>query len=289
MSSRHIKVLFSILGIVTVVGGIFFSLRASGEEDVSFRNNEASFAEVPSPASSTPLSVIAATSSPMKIPILVYHIVRPAYPTDSRAVRALAQTPEVFDAQMQYLAEAGYHVIPFRLFEDHLLKNAPLPSNPIVLTFDDGWSDQFTYAFPILEKYHYTATFFIFTNPIGHHGFLTWEDLQKLLAAGMTIGSHTLSHPFLTKITNPAILWNEIDGSKQILEKKLGITVREFAYPFGQYNATTTALLKQAGYVVARGDYVMRGNVQSADNLYALSALNAPTSLELFKRTFPAH
>ncbi len=271
-----------------LAGGVFlFAHNRAEPSDAFFQNHEAFYAEVSTstaPALSNPASPTVASTS---VPILVYHIVRPSYPTDSRAVTALAHTPEVFDAQMKYLADAGYHVVSFADLERHFADGAPLPKNPIIISFDDGWSDQFTYAFPILKKYHYTATFFVFTNPIGRRGFVSWSDLREMRDAGMTIGSHSKSHPFLTKITDPAVLWSEIDGSKQTLEKNLGVTVNEFAYPFGQYNTDIVALVKKAGYASARGDYY-RGAGQSLDRLYGLSALNAPTTTELFARRFPA-
>jgi|CXWL01.1.fsa_nt_gi peptidoglycan/xylan/chitin deacetylase (PgdA/CDA1 family) len=287
MHSRRVKITLILIGIATIIGGAFFFSRASAETMwAKFRNSQVFYAEIPQRAPQ-PASAIATPVTNMKIPILVYHIVRPSYPTDSKGVRALAQTPEVFDAQMQYLADAGYHVISFTALEKYYLEDAPLPTRPIVISFDDGWSDQFKYAFPILQKHHYTATFFVFTNPIGRRGFLSWDNLQTLVAAGMTIGSHTLSHPFLNKVTDPNILWSEINASKNVLEKNLGITITEFAYPFGQYNASTTELVKRAGYSSARGDYVMQGAKQTVEQLYTLSALNAPTTLELFVRTFP--
>ncbi|OYV26086.1 MAG: hypothetical protein B7W98_03375, partial [Parcubacteria group bacterium 20-58-5] len=238
--------------------------------------NETLYAELPIHATQTVPPATASTTE-VALPILVYHIVRPSYPSDSAAVRALAQTPEVFDAQMQYLKDAGYHVVSFGALENYFRDGTPLPAKPVIISFDDGWGDQFNYAFPILEKYQYTATFFVFTNPIGKGGFMTWDDLRTLVKAGMTIGSHSRSHPYLTKITDPAVLWNEIDGSKKLLEQNLGITVNEFAYPFGQYNATTTALVRQAGYRSARGDFYT--GKQFSNRLYMLSALNAPTTL----------
>ncbi len=279
--SRRTTIFLIILLIVS--SAIVFFTRWSSFEAAKtmFRNNQALYAEVPivSP------SVMAASTAKGNVPILVYHIVRPSSPTDSRGVIALAQTPAVFDAQMKYLKEAGYEVISFATLENSLQKGTPLPPHPILISFDDGWSDQFTYAFPILEKYKYPATFFVFTNPIGSRGFLTWDDLRTMRDAGMTIGSHTRSHPFLTKITDPAILWNEIDGSKQRLEENLGITVTEFAYPFGQYNATTTAAVEKAGYKIARGDYLEKG--KPVGPLYEVGALNAPTTTALFMQKFP--
>lgn len=221
----------------------------------------------------------------LDLPILVYHIVRPSYPNDSAAVRALALTPETFDAELHYLKTNNYHVITFADLEDHYAADKSLPEKPIILSFDDGWKNQFVYALPILEKYRYPATFFVFTNKINHRNFLSWDNLKEMRAAGMTIGAHTRSHPYLTRIINPTDLWEEINGSKQILEKQLATPINEFAYPFGQYNTAVRDLVKKAGYRSARGDY--ESGSQTKDRLYELSALNAPTTMTLFEKRFP--
>lgn len=287
LSSRHSKIALTIVGILISVGGFFSISQVSfGAVGTTFLNSEAFYAEMPSPMSKLTLSII--STKAVRVPILVYHIVRPSYPTDSPQVLALAQTPEVFDAQMKYLSDANYQVISFAMLENYLNKGIPLPENPVIISFDDGWSDQYTYAFPILQKYNYTATFFVFTNPINTRGFLTWDNLRTLVTSGMTIAAHSRSHPFLNKITNPAILWNEIDGSKKSLEKNLGITVHEFAYPFGQYNATSTAMVRKAGFTSARGDYVRKDGLQSEELLYELNAFNVPTTIELFMKKMKA-
>ncbi len=287
--SARASALLAVIG-VAIVGGVFLSTRNGDEAaEVRIQNTQSLFTEASSTTAGVDTADTATSSVDISVPILVYHIVRPSYPSDSRAVRALAHTPQVFDAEMKYLGDAGYHITTFAALESYLEHGTPLPSNPVILSFDDGWSDQFTYAFPILEKYHYTAEFFVFTNPIGHRGFLTWDNLRTMLKAGMVIGDHTRSHPFLTKIADPAQLWNEIDGSKLLIEKTLGITVNEFAYPFGQHNATTTALVEKAGYKAARGDYLKRGGTASLATLYALGALNAPTTTTAFMLRFPRH
>lgn len=276
---------------LTAATGIFLLSDERAEPTTSlFFNDEAFYAEVPAVSLQFMPNTASSTSSAgkLKLPILVYHIVRPSYPSDSRAVRAIAHTPEVFDAQMEYLHDAGYHVVSFHELESHFKNGIPLPDKPIIISFDDGWDDQFTYAFPVLEKYKYTATFFVFTNPIGTKGFMTWDELRAMQKAGMTIASHSRSHPYLTRITDPKALRNEISGSKQVLESRLGITVREFAYPFGQYNAAVMAAVTDAGYLSARGDRYYRGE-QAANRLYELDALNAPTTMALFERMFPAH
>lgn len=283
---RHKRIFFSILGASAFLCLTFLFLHKSiSSEFSSFRNNEVRYAEVSTTSLPEPSFGTTSSATSGIVPLVVYHIVRPAYPDDSEAVKGLAQTPELFDAQMKYLGEAGYHVVSFGALEEHLTHGTPLPKKPIVISFDDGWQDQFIYAFPILKKYNYTATFFVFTNSIGRRGFLTWNNLRTLRDAHMTIGSHTLSHPFLTAISDPAILWNEIVESKKKLERHLGIVVREFAYPFGYYNPEIVAMVKKAGYSSARGD--RKSKEQSVEQLFTLGAQNAPTSLQLFIRAFP--
>lgn len=247
-------------------------------------SDQASYAEIATTSRQTTSSDKPYTDK-LDLPILVYHVVRPSYPDDSTEVRAIAQTPEVFDAQMAYLKENGYHIVTFRDLETYYELKKPLPQNPIILSFDDGWKDQFTYAFPVLKKYGYLATFFIFTNSIDHKNFLSLKQLHELLASGMTIGAHSRTHPYLTAINDKEELWREINGSKETLEVLLGVPIHEFAYPFGRYDDTIVAMAKKAGYRSARGDYFT--GVQSSDRLFELSAINAPTTLELFSKKFP--
>ncbi len=242
------------------------------------------FAEI-STTSTQGLPTAASSTAKLSLPILVYHIVRPSYPSDDAAVRRIAVTPQTFDEEMSYLGNAGYHIVSFNDLEDHFRNGTPLPPHPVILSFDDGWSDQFTYAFPILTAHRYTATFFVFTNAVGGQGFLSWDELKSLVAAGMTIGSHSESHPFLTHVVSTDALWNEIDGSKQILERRLGISVNEFAYPFGAYDPAVITMVQRAGYRSARGDFF--SGDQEGDRLYALSAMNAPTTTASFEQRFP--
>ena len=114
-------------------------------------NDQASYAEE-STTSAQGMPPVATSTAHIDLPVIVYHIVRPRYKNDSAAVRAFELTPETFDAEMDHLKTAGYHVVHFSDLEHYFQNSAPLPSNPVILSFDDGWSDQFTYAFPILEK-----------------------------------------------------------------------------------------------------------------------------------------
>lgn len=272
--------------IVVVIGVVFWQIKKGfvPDEPRASGLNESTYVELPSLA--TPPTFAATSSASARLPVLVYHIVRPSYSSDSAGVRAIALTPQTFDAELAHLKEAGYHVVGFGDLETYFASSTPLPAKPVILSFDDGWRDQFEYAFPILKKYRDTATFFVFTNAIGHKGFVTWGDLRTLVAAGMTIGDHSRSHPYLTRITDPNRLTDEIDGSKLLLEKELGAPITAFAYPFGQYNSAIVAFVKKAGFTIARGDY-WSGNLQVLNRLYELSAMNAPTTTERFDVQFP--
>lgn len=174
-------------------------------------------------------SLSAGKRATIEVPILVYHHIRQFIPIGSRAERRLTVTVETFDTQMKYLHDNGYHVITLKALTDRLQEVHELPEKPVVISFDDGWEDQFLYALPSLEKYHYSATFFVVTNFVGSPGFLSRSQLQKMLIEGMAIGSHSRSHPRLDRINNPNILRDQIYTSKQILESQLGAAVDEFA------------------------------------------------------------
>lgn len=231
-------------------------------------------------------SIAIATAAPVQVPILVYHIVRPAYPSDSAELKKYRVTPELFNAELAHLRNAGYHVIGFQQLEAHFASSTPLPSKPVVLTLDDAWEDQYQYAFPILEQRHDTATFFVFTNAINSRGFLSLSDLKTMVAAGMSVGDHSKSHPYFAHLTATSSLVSQIVKTKHELEQQLGVPVIAFAYPFGQYNAQVLTYIKKAGFLFGRGDG-WHGDTISLSDRYTLSALNAPTTLSEFDQRFP--
>ena len=235
---------------------------------------DAPAAEAPAPAPDRP--------KPTKVAILVYHHIRPSIPDGSRGLKRMTVTVETFDQQMKYLQDNGYHLITFAALSDAVDHGSELPSQPVIVTFDDGWEDQFANALPTLEKYRVPATFFIITNYIGYRSFLSWPQWQALLDKGMTIGSHTRSHPRLGRIVDPEALWREIAGSKQVLEANLEVSVRDFAYPYGSYNDATEAMVGWAGYKTARA--CCSGVAGTLGNVYALKAIMAPNDLASFAK-----
>jgi peptidoglycan/xylan/chitin deacetylase (PgdA/CDA1 family) len=218
----------------------------------------------------------------LTVPVLVYHSVRPLYDDMTEEVKQFTVSPETFEKELQYLKDQKYSVISFNDLVEAIEGKRMLPVNPVVITLDDGWKNQYQYAFPLLRRYAMPATFFIFTNAIGHDKYLTWDDVKELSRSGMTIGSHSRSHPFLQKITDEEKLDYEIVESKSIIEKKIGKRVDLFAYPFGGYTDKLANKIKSAGYKAARrfsgGVYV------SGDSLFSVKGLYATENFKDFKK-----
>jgi peptidoglycan/xylan/chitin deacetylase (PgdA/CDA1 family) len=214
------------------------------------------------------------------IPVLVYHIVRSKNPSATGASKhklsdKFSVDEDVFDAQMNLLKEEGYVPLTIR---DALRRKASstLPLQPVVITFDDGWRSQYDIALPILKRYNFPATFYIYTGVIGSPLFMTWQDLEDLLNQHMEIGGHTKHHPRLTKI-NPRRYKEELLESKQTLEKRLHISVTDFAYPYGEYNDQVIKELKTYGYTSGRTS--KKGITGSFDDPYQIEVLYVPNSL----------
>ncbi len=218
---------------------------------------------------------------PVKVPIVIYHSVRPYTKGESKEQDLFDITPELLAEQLSYLKLQGFTTISFEMLADYFDTGKPLPVKPIILSFDDAWENQYTYAFPLLVKQKMTGTFFVFTNSLNRGTHLRWDDVRTMRKAGMEIGSHTKFHPFLDDIKSPTLLANEIEGSKIILEESVGTTTA-FAYPFGEHGTTTVNEVKHAGYRVARA--IRGGNVQSIEDRYTLRGFLVSDSLAEFKR-----
>jgi len=244
-------------------------------------------AVLPEPASSASLRYL-------RVPILIYHSIAPYTAVMSPLVRRYTVPPESLDQQLRYLHQNGYTVIPFESLVDAMTSaSATLPAKPVVLTFDDGWEDAFREAFPLLLKYNDTATFFVFTNGIGTRDFMTWPQLAAMQAAGMEIESHSVSHPYLSAITDKIDLWKEIEGSREIIASHLGREPEIFAYPFGTYKELDIAILKAAGYRAARTDFGITPEPPLpptiTDELYRLPGVQVTDDFARFVSDLKAH
>ena len=180
--------------------------------------------------------------------VLEYHSIgsHPDWP------QGMVIAPATFEKHLQYLKQEGYHMVTVAELAERLTTGKPMEKY-IALSFDDGYTDNYTEAFPLLKKYGARATFSVINSKIGGKIYMTAPQIQEMERAGMEIASHTFSHNRLEDIDPMYLDW-EIGTSKYDLEKRLlpkDKTVKTLAYPCGSYNAETIAKLKQFGYKAA--------------------------------------
>ena len=181
---------------------------------------------------------------------------------------SLSVLPKDFDAQMAYLKENGYTTIAPGELYDSLANGTELPEKPVLITFDDGYEDNYQNAYPILKKYGFKATIFVITGFLDKQkNYLTWQQAQEMEQDGISIESHTVNHKSMTELTDDQ-LRDELVNSKKEIEKRLDKKVDFVAYPTGTYNLHIANLVKEAGYKAAFT--IKYGNVDKASNVYAL-------------------
>ncbi len=188
-----------------------------------------------------------------QIPILCYHRF------GNGCASPLCMPAEIFQRQMQYLKDHRYHVIgPDELLE-FLEYRRPLPRKSVMITIDDGYRSVYNTAYPILKKFGYPATLFVYTDYVGvSRKAITWKQLRELKDNGFTIGSHTVAHSDLSKKGDSESeadyrrrLQGELVKSKEIIDRKLGQDTYFFAYPFGRANVQAVEMTRRAGYKMA--------------------------------------
>lgn len=220
----------------------------------------------------------------LRVPILVYHNVQPAVDATRIHKAELTMRPAIFAEQMQYLKDHGIAVVSLGDLVDALQGRKKIAQPSVVLTFDDGRANQFEYAFPVLKRFGYTATFFPFTHAIGANPrYVTWDQLKAMQSAGMTIGSHTYLHARLDKVRDPSIMDREVRGSRETLRQHLNAPVRFLAYPFGAMSKASDSAVVAAGYTAARA--FVGGPWNSPKLLMRLHAVPMTENMRAFERT----
>ncbi|KAF0221838.1 MAG: polysaccharide [Geobacteraceae bacterium] len=195
----------------------------------------------------------------LRVPILMYHSI--AEPSDARE-RSICLPLSEFERQMEFLREDEYTPVSLDLLAEVAAGKGVLPFRPVVITFDDGYADNFAAAFPILQRCGFPATVFLVTGCVGgtnawdvacggpERWLLTWDNVAEMLRGGVTFGSHTVSHRRLTELA-PADALTEMRESKRVMEERLEVPVRHFSYPYGEMNEAVVALVREAGYLTA--------------------------------------
>jgi peptidoglycan/xylan/chitin deacetylase (PgdA/CDA1 family) len=218
------------------------------------------------PVSARPAAVAARAT----VPVLCWHQLRDWTAGDSAYDRAsLICPPAVFRRQLDTLAAGGWTTIGADLYLDHLTTGAPLPSRPVLLTFDDSQGSQVTVGLPELVRRRMTATFFVMTVPLDKRGWMSRADLRRLAAAGMTVGAHTWDHQRADRYAGGD--WEvQLVRPKAELERILGRPVRHFAYPYGIWSPADFPHLAAAGYRTA---FTLAGHPDPHTPLYTLPRL----------------
>ncbi len=181
------------------------------------------------------------------IPVLMYHHAGP--------VTMPEQAPFFIDektlaAQLDYLTKNGYIAISFADFE----RGQYLPKKPVLITFDDGWLDNYTAAFPVIKANEIQINIFLNTGFVGvNKDYMTWEHVEEMYKSGLVdFASHGVSHKRLRSLTDQEVMY-ELTASKTLLEQKLGKQIKSFCYPYGAVDKRIRALTLQAGYTVDYG------------------------------------
>jgi peptidoglycan/xylan/chitin deacetylase (PgdA/CDA1 family) len=237
-------------------------------------------------ATPTPLPAAAPTATPtaqfeptpdgvartVKVPILMYHYIS-VPPADADIYRVdLSVPPDLFAAHLDRLQAEGYTTISLYQLLAHLTQGVPLPQKPVVITFDDGYRDVYENAFPVLRAHGMTATFFVITDFLDEQRplYLSWDMAREMLAAGMSIESHSRNHFTLKGQNDDYLVWQAL-GSLETLQYELGVRPRFISYPAGDYDQRTIDVFKSANYW--GGLTTEQGTEQSSEHPFELERI----------------
>jgi peptidoglycan/xylan/chitin deacetylase (PgdA/CDA1 family) len=178
------------------------------------------------------------------VPILEYHVLGAA-PADAPYPELYVTRPD-FHHQMDWLEEHGYEAVTLEMVERAWYHGGALPAKPVVLSFDDGYRPQFTYALPELRRHGWPGVL----NLKAEGSDLYTSNVEAMIDAGWELAAHTIHHQDLTTL-GTAELKEEVAGSRAMLRREYGVPVANFCYPAGQFDETVIAAVKAAGYTAA--------------------------------------
>jgi peptidoglycan/xylan/chitin deacetylase (PgdA/CDA1 family) len=153
-----------------------------------------------------------------------------------------------FGRQMKFLKKHGYQVISLDDLIQGINRGVLFNRKSVVITFDDGYEDNYTKAFPILKNYGYPAIVFVVSSAVGTEGFLNWDQIREMYSKNILIGSHTRHHVYLPDIQAKDETWDEISNSKRDIQTALGAEVKYFSYPSGGYTEEIKEMVVNSKY-----------------------------------------
>ncbi len=187
----------------------------------------------------------------MNVPVVMYHHVQPLDMSDLLGHKALTLDSTIFDEQMQYLSDQGYKALAAEDLVNALETRQPLPEKSIIITIDDGYDDNYTYAFMSAKKHHMIMNFMIPTGLIGKSGYMNWDHLKEMHANPyVRIYNHTTSHAPLGLIDKDKITM-EVKTANEQLAAELGLDNKIVTYPYGSYDDEAVEDLKELGMTAA--------------------------------------
>ena len=217
----------------------------------------------------------------------MYHQIRHA--SEDMELHSLCVSPEKFERQVKFFLERGFRTISL----DELVGAKQGVGNNLqktfVITFDDGYLDNYTNAFPILLKHELSATVFLVSDYVGEikcwgsrkgMRLMTWSQAREMSKHRISFQSHTCTHPDLTKLDSKSAL-PELKNSKIKIEDALGVPVRHFAYPFARYDERTIELVKEVGYRSACAGNFSRGGRLCIERLECSNAVDWKFRMEV--------
>lgn len=203
----------------------------------------------------------------IRVPILMYHHIVYYPQSQQETLDGLYVYTHNFDAEMAYLKLNRYSVISLDRLYQGLEEGKGVLEKSVVLTFDDGYADFYSDAYPILRKYGFSATVFVITGKVGTPGYLNWRQIRELSDSGIVIGAHTVNHDNLAHLSS-AVAEKEITKSKEDLEFALKEKINFFCYPAGGYYPGLFKYLEEKNFLGAVT--TKAGVADSGSNLYEL-------------------
>lgn len=213
---------------------------------------------VPSPRTVSSLATTSAqpvekSNFEVNLPVLMYHRIRDVLLVTDRSDIEFSVAPSSLEEQLKFLHTEGYQTISLSELQSSFETNSPLPRKSVILTFDDGFRDFYTNAFPLLKKYNLRAVAFYVGGYSNFPGYMDLQMLREVHASGLVdVQAHSMGHLQLSKL-KPEEQRQEIFDSKSFLEEALGKKVNYFAYPYGDFDQAVLSLVGEAGYKLAFG------------------------------------
>lgn len=232
----------------------------------------------------TSSSTVKPTPSPtyygycLYVPVPYYHHIQPQAEAVANKQTSVSIDSAFFENQMAYINSHGYTVISALDLVNALRNHTAVPPKSIVVTIDDGYSDLYTYAFPIIKRYNIHVSAMIASGLVGNAGFISWDQLREMQGSGLVyFVDHSWSHYSVTN--NLSKIKYEVETARSQIEQNLGQKVDLFAYPYGSFNNLEVQVLKDDGFL---GGYSTLGGGYQCDSfIYTLHRIhigNAPLS-----------